>query len=108
MGHVLILDSDSAHAAELVRELQTASCRTTMCSERQDAMDILRKQQIDIVILVSNPAVDWKSSAKWLYCASRHLQNPPQIVCVIRTPYQGPSERLYGARHGVRVIYENK
>ncbi len=108
MGHVLILDSDSAHAAELAHGLHAASCRTTVCSERQQAYDILRKQQVDIAILVSDFATDWKSSAKWLRYAVGHLQDTPQFVCVLRGPYQGPSERLYRMRHGVRVIYENK
>ena len=108
MGHVLILDSDSAHAAELARRLQAASCRTTVCSERQQACDILRKQQVDIAILVSDSTTDWKSSAKWLRYAVNHLQDTPQFVCVLRGPYLGPRERLYGTRHGVRVIYENK
>ena len=108
MGHVLILDSDSAHAADLAHGLQAASCRTTVCSSMQQAIDSLRRHPVDIAILVSDSATDWKSSAKWLHNAVGHLRDTPQLVCVLRGPYQGPGERLYGARHGVRVIYENK
>lgn len=109
MGHVLILDSDSAHAVELAHGLHAAAyCQTTVCSEREQACGVLRTQKVDIAILMFDAAADWKSTAKRLRYAVDHLQDMPQFVCVLRGPYQGPSERLYGVRHGMRVIYENK
>ncbi len=110
MGHVLIFDSDSKHAAELAHELRAVVSQATVCSEKDQVIQILRKQQVDIAILVSEVAADWESNAQWLRHAVSHFQdqNLPEVVCALRSSYHPLSERLFGARHGVRVIHENR
>jgi len=107
MGNVLILGSDDVLAHELARGLQSVSCRTTVCCDRQQAIDTLKKQAVDIVVLISGTATDWKTSVEAFRGTLDQLQDPPQIICVLCGPYRGPADRLYGARRGVRVIYEN-
>jgi hypothetical protein len=110
MGHVLILDSDPNHAAELAHELHAVFCRATVCSERRQVIETLRKEQVDIAILVSEAAADWESNAQWLRDAVSevHHQDPPAVICALRSSYHALSERLFGARHGVRVIHEKR
>lgn len=108
MGNILILGSDCELAAALARSVQAISCRASLCSDKEQVIDTLRRQRVDIVVMISNPATDWKTRSEVLRDALSQLQNPPQIVCILCGPYQGPSDRLYGARHGVRVIYERR
>lgn len=108
MGHVLILDPDATHAAELTHELRTVSSCTEVCSQSQEVIDIVNRRQIDVVILVSDSSSDWKRSAELLRDTVNPLPNPPQIVCVLRGEYRGPGDRLYGARRGIKVIYEKQ
>ena len=106
MGHVLILDSDSAHAAELAHGLQAASCRTTVCLDRQQAIGISRAQQVDIVVLVPASSSQWRTDTESYCKAVREIENPPLIMCVLHGPSKGPSDRLYGDQLGVRVLHE--
>jgi predicted MPP superfamily phosphohydrolase len=106
MGNILILDSGCKLGTELARSIQAISCRASLCSDQEQVIDILRKQRVDIVILISDTQTDWKASVEALRDALSQLQNPPQIVCILCGPHQGPSDRLYGTRRGVRVIYE--
>jgi hypothetical protein len=59
---------------------------------------------------VSEAAADWEASAQWLRQAASdfHIQSPPEVVCALRSSYHALSERLFGARHGVRVIHEKR
>ena len=108
MGNILILDSGRTLAAELARGVQAISCHASLCSDKEQVIDIMGKQLVDIVILIACPEIDWKAGVEALRDALSQLQNPPQIVCILCGPYQGPSDRLYGARRGVRVIYERR
>lgn len=106
MDTVLILDSDPQHAAELERVLTALSCRAILCRERRSALDILGQRVVDIVVLVAKVTDEWKASMEVLSGAARQSTNPPGLACILRGPYEGPSEKLYGARRGIRVIYE--
>ncbi|HEY5214949.1 MAG TPA: hypothetical protein VIJ38_18210 [Acidobacteriaceae bacterium] len=78
MGHVLIFDSDSKHAAELAHELRAVVSQATVCSEKDQVLETLRKRQVDIAILVSEAGADWESNVRWLRRAvtNLHDQNP--------------------------------
>ena len=106
MDTVLILDSDPQHAAELGSALTALSCRAIFCRDRRAALDTLRQRDVDIVVLVARATDEWKASMEVLSGAARQNANPPGLACVLRGTYEGPSEKLYGARRGIRVIYE--
>ena len=108
MGNILIFDADSDLAIDLEHRLREVSCRTFVCTHKQQMFDVLKKHQLDVAILICGVSVDWKAAAASLRNAVRQLHSQPQIVCVLRRPYNGPSDRLYGARQGVRVIYEKQ
>jgi ActR/RegA family two-component response regulator len=103
---ILILDPDHEHAAALGRALIALSCRTILCRGRQEALDILRRRVVDVVVLVAKVTDEWKTCMEALSAAARQCVNPPGMACILRGPYGGPSEKLYGARRGIRVIYE--
>ncbi len=106
MDTILILDPDPEHAAALGRALMALSCRAILCRGRREALDILRRRVVDIVVLVAKVTDEWKACMEALSGVATQCTNPPGITCIIRGPYGGPSEKLYGARRGIRVIYE--
>jgi hypothetical protein len=103
---VLILDSDPQHAAELEYALTALSCRAIFCRGRREALNILRRRVVDVVVLVARVTDEWKACMEALSGAAMQCANPPGMACILRGPYEGPSEKLYGARRGIRVIYE--
>lgn len=108
MDTILIIDPDPEHAAALERELKMLSCGITVCHHVRSALDILKRQLVDILVLVADVKGNWGASIEALRDAIHQLTEPPGFVCVLRGPYQGPGERLYGARRGVRVIHEKQ
>lgn len=106
MDTILILDSDPEHAAALGRALTRLSSSPILCRDRQAALDMLRRRVVDIVVLVAKVTDEWKACLEALSGAAMQCANPPGIACILRGPYEGPAEKLYGARRGIRVIYE--
>lgn len=106
MDTILILDPDHEHAAALGRALTALSCSAILCRERRAALDILRRRVVDVVVLVAKVTDEWKACMEALSGATMQRANPPGMACILRGPYEGPSEKLYGARRGIRVIYE--
>jgi len=66
----------------------------------------VRTQLVDLVVMVSASTTGWKAEAELFRDLVRQLPNSPQILCVLRKPYNGPSDRLDGDRLGITVIYE--
>lgn len=106
INQVLIVDSDPTHAAGLENALQTVNCRVSVCTEQETALNIMRAERINIVIAVAPSAAQWRRDAHSLCDAVSQLEEQPQIVCVLRCPYRGPAERLYGDRLNIKVLYE--
>lgn len=106
MDTILILDPDPEHASALERTLAGLSCRPIVCRQSREALAILRHRAVDVIVLVATANDEWRTCMESLTAATRQNANPPAMACVIRGPYDGPSEKLYGARRGIRVIYE--
>ena len=107
MGSILVIDSDTQHAAELARAVQTDGHMVTVCTEVQQAVSCLKSRPVDAVVLVSNPVGDWRNNAAELRIYAFQIAEPPQIVCLLRGPHRGPAEQLYGSRRGLKVVYED-
>jgi hypothetical protein len=107
MGLVLLLDSDAEHANEIASVLRTISCQTVICSTLQTASLLLQTRAFESVV-VSTRALDsdWRGLVDIIRNVASHLPEPPQIVCLLRGPYRGPAVRVYAARKGFKVIYE--
>jgi DNA-binding response OmpR family regulator len=108
ISSVLIIDSDPVHVAELVEALHVVNCGILVCGELEAALKTIRMENVDIVVLVSHSLAHWRRDAESLCQAVRQLGDAPQVICVLRGPYNGPSERLYGDRLNVKVLYEKQ
>ena len=106
IDQVLIVDSDPIHVAELEDALQTVNCKVLVCPEQEAALNIMRAEHIDLVIMVPSSPALWRKDAECFCDAVRQLGERLQIVCVLRGPYKGPGERLYGDRLNIKVLYE--
>ena len=105
ISQVLIVDSDPNHVAELEDVLQTVKCRILVRSGQEAALDTIRKEHIDLVIMVPPLPANWRKDVKSLCDAVHLLGETLQIVCVLRAPLNGPGERLYGDKLGIRVMH---
>lgn len=106
IDQVLIVDSDPIHAADLENALHTVNCRVLVCPEQQAALNTMRAEHVDLVVLVPSSPALWRKNAELLCGALRQLEERPQIVYVLRCPYKGADERLYGDRLNIKVLYE--
>jgi hypothetical protein len=106
MGHILIFDPDANHANDLAWALGSISCQTTICLDLRRATSLLFVRSFDAVIVSAKSRSDWTGPMEAIRQAALRSPDPPQIVCLLRGPYNGPTERVYAARRGVKVIYE--
>ncbi len=106
MGQILLFDADAEHARQIAAVLGCISCQTTICADTQTAVSFLERQPFDVVLVVTVPRLDWDISVEFIRHAALQVPEPPRIVCLLRGPYRGPSERVYAARKGFRIIYE--
>lgn len=107
MANVLLIDPDWKHAFKIACALRLVSPRIILHADVQDAAETLRAEQIDLVISIPDIDRDWKREVETLQEETSKMLNPPQILCVLRSPYRGPEDRLYGAQRGIQVIHEN-
>lgn len=105
-GRVLIVDSDPVHGAEIEDALHSVNCKVFVCSALETALQTVRVEQIDLVVVVPNSPAHWRKRAESFSEAVRQLEEPPQIVFVLRCPYMGPADRLYGDRLNIKVLHE--
>ena len=106
ISQVLIVDSDPIHAADLEDALHTVACRVLVCAGKEGALNTIRAEHVDLVIMVPPSPALWRKDADSFCGAVRQLEEQPQIVCLLRGPYKGSSERLYGDRLNIKVLYE--
>jgi len=106
MGRILLLDADGHHAKQVEWALKDISCQTTTCTDLQSAIYLIQKQLFDAVVVVSKPGMDWDIRVEFIRHAAFQMPERPHIVCLLRGPYSGPNERVYAARKGFKVIYE--
>lgn len=106
IGKVLIVDSDPIHAAALEHALQMVICRVLVRSEQEAVLNALRIEHLDLVVVVPASPAQWRKDAEPLCDALRRIEEQPLIVFILRCPYMGPDERLYGDRLNIKVMYE--
>ena len=106
MDHVLILDSDPEHAAELAHALHRIGLHASVSRDRQMAVEALRKERSDLAVIVFRSPSWWRNDLKSFCDAVRSVERVPEIVCVLRWPPNGPNDRLYGDQLKVGVLHE--
>lgn len=106
MEQALLIDSDRRHAAEITAALQAAACRFTVVETIRDAISFLRKHDVEAIILSADQQSDWQKDVGMLVEQKHPLGLQIPIFCLLRGSYRGPANRIWGARRGVRVVYE--
>lgn len=108
MGRVMIVDADAAHVAAMEEALLAINCKVAVCAELSAAVETLRTEPIDVVVMVHSSRAQWKKDVDSLCRAVRELEEQPHVLCVLRGPYRGPSDRLYGDQLNVQVLHEEQ
>jgi hypothetical protein len=57
-------------------------------------------------VVVCTPGMDWDIRVEFVRHLALRMSEPPQIVCLLRGAYRSPNERVYAARRGFKVVYE--
>lgn len=107
MDRVVIVDSDSDHALTLKSHLESVGCFVEVCSNARFASAMVTKQGAQVVVLVYQSPAWWKGDVRKLCDAMAKLDESPVVLCLLRWPPQGPSDRLYGDELKVVVFHEN-
>ena len=103
---VLLLDSDPEHASDLEYALICAGLQVSVFRDREMVVEALRRGFADFAVVVLRSPSWWRHELKLLCDAIRQIEQPPEIVCVLRWPANGPGDRLFGDELQVGVVHE--
>jgi CheY-like chemotaxis protein len=106
MEQVLIIDSDPIHAANLKEALEAAECRVSVHRDQRAAIDALKEQRVNTVVVVPRSPAWWRSDLNLFCNALSGSKRMPDILCLLRWPSKGPDDRLYGDQLSVQVLHE--
>lgn len=106
MNRILLLDHDPHHAAAVVAALRSVPCRTIVVPDLNGAIHLLHVQPVECAIITCASDTAWHHEIDVILQAARELPDPPDIICLLRGPYRGPSDRVYAARKGFVLIHE--
>ena len=103
---ILLLDHDPHHAAAVMAALPNVPCRTIVAPDLNGALHLLHVQPVECAIITCVSDIAWHHQIDFILQAARELPDPPDIICLLRGPYRGPSDRVYAARKGFVLIHE--
>jgi DNA-binding NtrC family response regulator len=107
LEQVLVIDPDPIHAASLKEALERAECRVSIQRDHRTAIDALKVERVDTVVVVARSQAWWKSELRLLWAAISGSERLPEILCLLRWPSGGrPDDRLFGDQLKVRVLHE--
>lgn len=106
MEQILLIDPDPEHACAVARALEMLRCKIAICPDHESAASLISVQAFAVIVAAVTPSPGWDGLVDAVRHVALQLPQSPQIVCLLRSPYRGPSERVYAARRGFRVVYE--
>lgn len=106
MSRVLLIDADREHGQQVASALRSIACSAILCADLPIALSLLRAERFDAIVIVAKGGSDWELPIEPLRHAVLEAKEPAPVICLLRTPYRGPSERVYAARRGFKVAYE--
>ena len=106
MERILIVDSDRAHSTEVEQVLRCAGYETKVCTEASDAVQILKDDSFDVVVVVPRSKAMLHDDLMSLCPKMKYLNLQPDLLFLLRWKPSGPAERLLGDRWNVQVQYE--
>ena len=106
MEQILLIDPDPEHACAAASALKTLRCEVAICPNPRTAAALIARRAFAVIVAAVPPKAGWDSFVDTVRHVALQLPQPPEIICLLRGPYCGPSERVYAARKGFKVIYE--
>jgi CheY-like chemotaxis protein len=103
---VVVVDPDLVHAENLKEALVAAGCKVSVHPDPRNAVEALAAEEVDALVIVPRSRSWWMQDLKNLRDALTRLDNLPEILCLLRWPSEGPTDRLYGDQLDVRVLHE--
>lgn len=97
---ILVVDDDEAilHSAELLLKHQHASVLT--CSDRHQVSEIVRREQIDAMLLDMNFSRGMTSGEEGIECMELVLKTKPDLPVVLMTAYGGVETAIQALKSG--------
>jgi hypothetical protein len=106
MEQILLLDANPEHAQRVALALRAIHCQTIVRANLQSAVEVLHLKSVEGVILTPSSRNNWQTEIETLRGALNFMDEPPWIVCLLSGPYRGSDDRVYAARKGFSVVYE--
>jgi DNA-binding NtrC family response regulator len=106
MEQILVVDPDTIHSFAVAEALRRVSRSILTCTRVEDAIVVMEREALAVIVVVADIRVNWYADLDAIRHVALGQSNPPRIVCLLRGPYCGPSDKVYGARKGFTVIYE--
>jgi ActR/RegA family two-component response regulator len=106
MERVIIIDSDSVHAAELQRALESVDCEVAVYGDAKNDFELIRSVCPELVVVVPRSPMRLGDALVSVHSALKHLERQPDLLFVLRWLPRGPAERLLGDRWDAQVLYE--
>lgn len=103
---VLLFDPSRKHAASIVEAVQAIGISATAFQSREDFLQALDKQKIDLAVIALDSKSWWRDELRLLCNSIRYVQEKPDIICFLRWPPTNPLDKLYGDTLGVEVLHE--
>lgn len=106
MDNVLILDSDSKHAAKLQRALESVGCEVAVCGDAKNGIEMIRSVCPELVVVVPHSPRTLGDALASVHSAVKQLERQPELLFVLRWTPRGFAKRLLGDRWNAQVFYE--
>jgi DNA-binding response OmpR family regulator len=106
MEKVLIVDPDPIHAIALKEALEAANYFVSVHHDHRTAMHAVVSQGIRAIVLVSSSPSWWRNDLKTFCESVANIKHAMDVVCLLRWPSIGPTDRLFGDELNVRVLHE--
>jgi DNA-binding response OmpR family regulator len=106
MEQVLIVDPDPVHAIALKESLEAANYFVSVHRDHRTAMQAVGSQGISTVVFVSSSPSWWRNDLKAFCESAANTKQAMDVICLLRWPSIGPTDRLFGDELNVRVLHE--
>lgn len=106
MEWVVIVDPDSIHAMALKDALEAANYFVSAHGDHRTATQTVISRGVSAVVFVSSSPSWWRADVKAFRESMAKAKHAVDVVCLLRWPSTGPTDRLFGDELNVRVLHE--
>lgn len=106
MEQILIVDPDPIHSTALKEALEAANYFVSVHRDHRTAMHAVVSEGISAVVFVSSSPSWWRNDLKAFCESMANTKHAMHVVCLLRWPSIGPTDRLFGDELNVSVFHE--